>query len=289
MSYKSIPKKLIKYLLDYINIDVSHKVGKTKFRIPILSGYGLLNLKDRERWVRPLLKNIIHKNSGVVIDVGVNVGQTLLKVASIDKGLEYYGFEPNIQCAAYVQRLIEKNKLARYFIFPFGLGENESIFDLYLRKGQTETASIIKGFRPDEFYSTSNKVLIKNGDDVVSGYIENAVSLIKIDVEGAELEVIKGLINTIKNDRPFILIEVLPNIVMSGHKLSDHQIKQRNRNRKELTFLLEKLDYNIYQINSIENIIEKTEQFQSNTSLDKSNYLIVPVEKGYQIDVNLCG
>lgn len=36
------------------------------------------------------------------------------------------------------------------------------------------------------------------------------VGIVKIDVEGAELEVVKSLLNLIERDKPIILIEVLP-------------------------------------------------------------------------------
>ena len=40
------------------------------------------------------------------IDVGVNVGQTLLKLKSISSEINYLGFEPNPNCVNYLKNLI---------------------------------------------------------------------------------------------------------------------------------------------------------------------------------------
>lgn len=61
------------------------------------------------------------------------------------------------------------------------------------------------GFRDDSFYKWSKPILAMPGDDLSI----DDISVIKIDVEGSELEVLQGLIETIDKFSPFILFEVL--------------------------------------------------------------------------------
>ena len=159
-------KSVIKRILNIVNFYLSLRILDQRFYIPIVAGQGLLNIRDRETWLINVIDKVLCIKSGAVVDVGVNVGQTLLKVAAIDRDIHYFGFEPNILCAAYVHRLIEKNNLENYKIFPFGLGENDESVELYLRDGQTETASVKKGFRPEQFYSSKMSVSIRRGDDI---------------------------------------------------------------------------------------------------------------------------
>ena len=61
-----------------------------------------------------VIQRLFKLKSGAFIDVGVNLGQTLLKVAAIDPGRAYVGFEPNPACVDYVWKLIETNNLETY-------------------------------------------------------------------------------------------------------------------------------------------------------------------------------
>jgi hypothetical protein len=54
-------------------------------------------------------------------------------------------------------------------------------------------------------YSTETKVDCRRLDDIYKG---GRVSIIKIDVEGHELQVLEGARDTIKRDLPTILIEI---------------------------------------------------------------------------------
>jgi hypothetical protein len=63
----------------------------------------------------------------------------------------------------------------------------------------------------------------------------NDVDFIKIDVEGSELEVLHGARETIKNNSPIILIELL-----NSHKNAEH-------NTIMVTTFLEELGYSLKQ------------------------------------------
>ena len=53
-----------------------------------------------------------------VVDVGANLGQTLLKVKRLDRRARYVGFEPNPWCVVYMEELVRVNRLEHCSIVP---------------------------------------------------------------------------------------------------------------------------------------------------------------------------
>ena len=54
------------------------------------------------------------------------------------------------------------------------------------------------------------KIILENGDKILKSLKIEDISVIKIDVEGAEAKVIEGLKETISDKRPFLIFEMLP-------------------------------------------------------------------------------
>ncbi len=71
---------------------------------------------------------------------------------------------------------------------------------------------------------------------VDSGKIEKP-DFVKIDVEGAEMEVLEGMIGTVRNFKPELFIEV-----------HGADLKQARSNAKNLIYYLVKNKYSIYHI-----------------------------------------
>jgi hypothetical protein len=117
-----------------------------------LGKLGYANAFMTEIWMSGLLKNLLPLKEGVFIDVGVNIGQTLLKLKSIDSEKEYFGFEPNPVCWQCAERLINQNEFKHSSIFPFGISNKSEIGVLnFFHHSYTDaTASIIPNFRPDQ-------------------------------------------------------------------------------------------------------------------------------------------
>ena len=68
--------------------------------------------------------------------------------------------------------------------------------ELYVRDKASDVSSTTRNFRPDGFYDEIRYVPILCGDDALQSCLrEKDIALIKIDVEGGELEVVQGLKN----------------------------------------------------------------------------------------------
>jgi FkbM family methyltransferase len=188
---------------------------------------------------------------GAVLDVGANRGQTLIKLLSLDKDRLYIGFEPQSSCCALIERFIEDNHLTNHQVIPIGLSDEAGLARLGLCTRNDVKASIVEEYRPREFFQRHRLVPVFRGDDVPLVAELASVCLIKIDVEGAELEVIRGLARTIETHKPVMVFEVLPNrLVSTGASLSADIIAVRNRRYREIEAELVGRGYSLYHFDN---------------------------------------
>jgi hypothetical protein len=84
---------------------------------------------------------------------------------------------------------------------------------------------------------------------VISELRAQDLCAIKIDVEGAELEVVEGLSNTLQQQRPVIIFEVLNHfLVGTGSPLDESTIRFRESRVQKVETILRNLGYEIFNI-----------------------------------------
>jgi FkbM family methyltransferase len=157
----------------------------------------------------------------------VNVGQTLLKIKSISPDVGYYGFEPNPSCIYYLNQLVDANKFCNVQIFPFALAEKAEVGELnfFFDSDTDSAATVIRDFRPGSLVKKKVYIPCFSFNEMASYIDEQAVAIIKIDVEGAELEVLKGLHSFLNTSRPFVVVEILPVYQQSNQTRFERQIQ----------------------------------------------------------------
>ena len=161
-------------------------------------------------WKTALIHSVIAKRPGKFLDIGANIGQTLLDYCDSPNRPGYIGFEPNYRCLQLVSEIIALNHLDDCVITPIGLSSDNSILKLYAAGiFETDTgASIVQELRPQKECQTQ-WVPCYRFDDIRPSLDLDAISLMKIDVEGAELLVLKGMANTLRELKPWAICEVL--------------------------------------------------------------------------------
>jgi len=158
------------------------------------------------------LKILMDKPDGQVLDIGANLGTFCVPLARKIPKLKFHAFEP--QRIIYYQLCANTiiNSLGNVYTYEAGLSNQEADIELEVPDYTAETNigafSIDKEVRENEYECKTSggkeKIILMTLDSI--GF-EN-VRLIKIDVEGHELEVIKGGIETIKaNNYPPIIFE----------------------------------------------------------------------------------
>lgn len=276
-SKKSLPYKIIFFILSRISFVWTKKTSSGRLKIPFERGFGVNNLVyQAEHWLETAIKyfNDTFKGNITLIDVGINSGNTLIKAAGVNPNMKYFGFEPNPHCFVYVQKLVALNPLPNFKIENCGLSSEEKELNLYLRTDEDMQATYLKFFK--EFTSDSDFVKTKaiTGDSYFEKIRLAGEVVLKIDVEGYELEVVKGLQNTIGKYTPYIICEVLP-----VQKETAEHTKLRTERRLLLFNSLKAMDYAFFiimndfrlkQIHSVNNFSRR---------IIDSNYLFVHTSK----------
>ena len=170
------------------------------------------------------------ENKRDVIDIGAHVGITT--VHWLDNGFTHvHAFEIN---PSHFDCLMENTTeyRERVSLYPYGCSFEEKTVKAGYRTHKNsgsfqmlddQTAAT---FPPESIFEVSVRRLDTHTFD--------NISLIKIDVEGWELEVMKGAINTIKQHRPVLFVEY-----MKG----DHKKTLHKYDNNEFIALLEEIGY----------------------------------------------
>lgn len=180
-------------------------------RYPIILGMGRGYVVPKEVWMGQCLKAFLDSKAGCVIDVGVNVGVYLVKLKAISNDVEYFGFEPNAVCNYYTNELIRMNNFSNAKVLPLALSDELNVQTLYAGKLGDKTASLVNDNQNPSHQAYSSSIVTVKGDTFIEMLGVKEISVIKIDVEGAELFVLNGLLNTIEKLRPFFYIEIWAN------------------------------------------------------------------------------
>ncbi len=183
------------------------RAGSASVRVPVRAGLGTTNLDLSEPWMFELLRRLLGAQMGTFVDVGVNMGQTLLKVLLLDPTRRYVGFEPNPLCVYYANLIIQANGAKWATLLPCGLSDHGGLVTLFAIDSFDSSASIVEGFRDPAFYHVASHVMVAAGDEALAAVGDEPIGIVKIDVEGGELEVLRGLQGTLARHRPLVVCE----------------------------------------------------------------------------------
>ena len=185
------------------------------------------------------LVKILSEFSDVFIDIGSNNGIFIDEWNKHEKNEKsnIFVFEPN----PYLQEILHK-KIVRGKVFQIALSSKKGISDFNLYDSDNTTSSLLD--RDDMMpHFTANVRKIKIETDLLDNYLKLIESnldralFIKIDVEGLELEVIKGSAQVLSH---------LPNIFLMFEYSKAWHIG--NYSLKETFHILDKLNFKIFRI-----------------------------------------
>jgi FkbM family methyltransferase len=141
-------------------------------------------------------------------DIGANFGWLSLIAARIvgPQG-KVLSFEPLDENAHIVEHNIRANKFVNVTVLPIALGNNDGPARFLLSSQPSWGMLADMGKKPGEFVGVT-AVTARRLDTAVREYRLPAPQVIKIDVEGAEIDVLHGAKDTIAGSRPLMFIEL---------------------------------------------------------------------------------
>lgn len=138
--------------------------------------------------------------NGVFVDIGANVGNHGLYAAMFLEAKQVIPFEPNPLAYRLLIHNVALNGLdAQFDLSKLGVGLSDQDAGGYAMEERNRNLGAAK-MLPGE-----GDLQVFRGDTLLSGI---APDFIKIDVEGMELNVLRGLDESIAKNRPGLLVEV---------------------------------------------------------------------------------
>ena len=195
----------------------------------------------------------------------------------MDPQWKYVGFEPNPACCFYIRELIELNGFENCMIVPIGLMNRDGLLQLDFFSGNCadSMASLIEGFRPNKSIHHRMLVPVFRFDSISSVCGLDDIGFIKIDVEGAEVEVIESLRNKIHVHRPVIILEILP-VYESSNAV-------RRKRQGRLLSLLRSLDYVLFRVkkrdSQVYSGLQEIDTIGIHSDLACCDYVAIPEER----------
>jgi FkbM family methyltransferase len=175
MNIKLEVGRLINQFLDTI-IKYNYKL------VPFIPNGRILTLDLKRAKIYPLK----------IFDVGANIGQTANYFLEHFSETEIYCFEP---VQSTFQKLTANVKSGRIHLFNEGLGSNRSIEKIHINDSSASSSLL----EDDGRFFASETVKINTGCNFCEENKINEIDLLKIDVEGYELQVLSGFESMLKN------------------------------------------------------------------------------------------
>lgn len=257
---------------------LAHRIAGRRYALST-TDEALELIRDDEPWMVPLMRRVLPVAQGAFVDVGVNVGQTLLRLKGVEPGRPWIGFEPNPNCCRAVRRLLQDNDLAPAKLNEYGLSNRSGKAALHIDRDADVRGTTIEGFHGVEPGALREvEVELRNGGELLESEFARKVGFVKIDVEGAECDVLEGLRPVIERDRPLVLLEIL-------WAESDNPETERvrmERQRRTLGFF----DECAYKIKRVRGggRLEEFGDIRKRLPLDMCNYLAFPAESAEDLN-----
>jgi FkbM family methyltransferase len=217
-----------------------------------------------EKFYKKCSKQIL---DSLVIDVGAHVGRHSIPLSKLagNAGMVFC-FEPIPEIRLTLASNLKESNVTNAVLFPFAISNKCKIAKFNFIPNLPEESGLKKrhiyNAKPTKFIKLT--VPVYTLDKLISEHLH--VSFIKIDVEGAELDVLEGSLNLIKRCRPVVAFEAGASSFLGYH---DHPEK--------IFDFFNEIAYSVFSIYGDE--IKSSKAFElSSYKQDFWDYIAIPDE-----------
>ncbi len=193
------------------------------------------------------------KQDDIVLEAGANIGSETLLISKILNKGTIYCFEPNPYSFERLKINISINELKNVYAYDYALGEadNEIKFHIY-PKGFCNSGMSSKYMETSITHEIT--VIQKTVDTFVHENNITKLDFIKMDIQGAEIDLLNGASETLKRFKPTIFTEAC----------------EPYNDTKQLYEILVSLGYDVFLIKNL-----TTEKFNSVNEVRDGNWLAI--------------
>lgn len=264
----------------WLNYHHSLSIAGRVFSIPIVGGVGEDLLKLTPDFKSEIIRLFGDRLPNYFVDIGANLGQTVLEAFSCREWNKYVALEPSPIVCAYLEKLVRANHLP-VEILPWAAGPDASPHKFCAQADADGSATMAPQGRPGVYsVEMARWVATYPLDTILDLAALPQGVLIKIDVEGFEAEVLAGASKVLSERRPLILCEVLraymaPSLDFTHERMS------------KLETILARHKYRIFSIEMKNEISGKIQNLKEIASFPRGlyrdspsgmDYLFSPVE-----------
>lgn len=195
-----------KYNYEYIlNSENIYTIHNFKMYVPPSTTDGIfISLRTKNMWESDVTKSLLYKYNeldiNTFIDIGANIGYYSLLFSK--KNIKTYSFEPNKYNYDILAKNIALNNITCCNMYNFGLGETEQKLVFHYRTEKSGHGTFNTDIIKKQNLKLSETVDVKKLDsiDIIGDKIA-----VKLDVEGFELSVLKGMNQLLESNRIKVL------------------------------------------------------------------------------------
>jgi FkbM family methyltransferase len=251
-----------------LGIDTTPPPLKLSFRQRLTWGAHLFKAVAYQyhRPLLPHLKRLVPRN-GVVVDVGAHAGQFAKLFSQLVPKGYVYAFEPGLYALSILKLVVKWRGLRNVRILRLGLSDASGSETLHVplkRHGTMGFGLAHLGGPLGDRQTHAQTIRLTTLDLFVSEHMLHRLDFIKADIEGWEVNMLKGGMESIREFRPVIMIEI-----------NEAALARANARPQEIFDLLLPLDYRVFRTD--ENLDYQIWAAQGFAGT--ADYLFVPQEK----------